>query len=357
QEAIIAQGWTVAKTRLQGLSAQEWTRGAQKLTGEISLPQEAHVYEKIWQQGLAPLYQRVPQMLLAFSEEISRFASRLLMARLSLPKQLGFKMAGGRHLIEKVLVYFFEEKLPDYMQAKAGDASTLFHEWAMQALAGQSLANLGMNISTQEGRWLVLQAARLELVDVPALAAMLETQLAQIPEKQATHIERGGARMAMQLLSKGEAPFVQQLLRQLNMRAILDQSEAFGTALCQKLLTQGSLDTLLSLETGGAWQKVRDLLTFDEEEKVAIVQLGTGFQNVVGPAFWAYMLHEGRQLVMLIDVPGITARQICALSPEALEVMVRGIAQPYFKRVERMGWMGAVVALPATALSMMLGGF
>ena len=36
---------------------------------------------------------------------------------------------------------------------------------------------------------------------------------------------------------------------------------------------------------------------------------------------------------------------------------MRGIAQPYFTRVERMGWLGAVVAIPATVVSRLLGGF
>ena len=60
---------------------------------------------------------------------------------------------------------------------------------------------------------------------------------------------------------------------------------------------------------------------------------------------------------MLLDVPNLVQQRIEGLSPEALEKLVRDMAQPYFTRVERMGWLGAVVAVPATMLSMMLGGF
>ena len=69
------------------------------------------------------------------------------------------------------------------------------------------------------------------------------------------------------------------------------------------------------------------------------------------------MIREVRALVLRVDVPGLVEERINALSPELLEQMVRGIAQPYFTRVERMGWLGAVVAIPATLASRALGGF
>ena len=71
----------------------------------------------------------------------------------------------------------------------------------------------------------------------------------------------------------------------------------------------------------------------------------------------SYLTLEGRSQLALIDVPGLVEARINALSPQVLERLIRDIAQPYFTRVERMGWLGAAVAVPATVISRALGGF
>lgn len=118
-----------------------------------------------------------------------------------------------------------------------------------------------------------------------------------------------------------------------------------------------SFDVLMGLEEGGLWQRVDEMLSFSEDEKQALTAYTFDAWQSVEPAVWAYIASEGRTLLVLLDVPNLVQQRIEGLSPEALEKLVRDMAQPYFTRVERMGWLGAVVAVPATMLSMMLGGF
>ena len=58
------------------------------------------------------------------------------------------------------------------------------------------------------------------------------------------------------------------------------------------------------------------------------------------------------------DPDGVPLREMMyARDDMALNNLRLAARKPYFTRVERMGWLGAVVAIPATMVSRMLGGF
>lgn len=113
---------------------------------------------------------------------------------------------------------------------------------------------------------------------------------------------------------------------------------------------------LLATDQGRLWQWVESVLDLSEAQKMVLIDTTHRIWLEVAPIFWGIIGQRGRELLMMVDVPTLTYDRICALSPQELEGMVRAIAQPYFIRVERMGWLGAVVAVPATLISMMLGG-
>lgn len=116
------------------------------------------------------------------------------------------------------------------------------------------------------------------------------------------------------------------------------------------------MNALLSVDNNRLWEWIEDVITVSEEEKTVIVKATQAVWMEMAPIFWQVIGQRGRELLMMVDVPNLTHDRICALSPQELEVMVRDIAQPYFTRVERMGWLGAIVAVPATMISMLLGG-
>lgn len=124
-----------------------------------------------------------------------------------------------------------------------------------------------------------------------------------------------------------------------------------------ELVREGSLNALFSLPSGTLQQRLCAALVLTPEEERRCIAFAAKLWQLVEPVCIATVIREGRALVLLVDVPGLVEERINALSPELLEQMVRGIAQPYFTRVERMGWLGAVVAIPATLASRALGGF
>lgn len=63
-----------------------------------------------------------------------------------------------------------------------------------------------------------------------------------------------------------------------------------------------------------------------------------------------FILEEGAPWIDHLNLPKIVAGRVEALDPEELEELIRKIADPYFHHVERMGWIGALVAVPASVL-------
>ena len=117
-----------------------------------------------------------------------------------------------------------------------------------------------------------------------------------------------------------------------------------------------SIGKLFAVNDEQLWTWCNNMLHLSYVEKESVIEWAQTIWRETAPSFWRVIGQRGRVLMMLIDIPTLTHDRICSLSPEELEVMVRDIAQPYFTRVERMGWLGAVVAVPATMISMILGG-
>lgn len=66
------------------------------------------------------------------------------------------------------------------------------------------------------------------------------------------------------------------------------------------------------------------------------------------------LMNEMKSLLIAFDFSTIATRAVDNKNAKELEALLRGIANPYFRQVERMGLLGAVVALPATFLGRFL---
>ncbi len=72
------------------------------------------------------------------------------------------------------------------------------------------------------------------------------------------------------------------------------------------------------------------------------------------PAGEKLLMGEMKSLLIAFDFSTIATRTVDNKNAKELEALLRGIANPYFRHVERMGLLGAGVALPATFLSRLL---
>lgn len=347
------------QNELQMASSKRLGRMAQGLMDQAVVAHQGDG-APLW-QALQPHYRYLPEFLSARTTQIATALGSMICARLSFPLQFGYKLAGGDALVEQVVKVFVDKKLPSYLFRREEEVAEVFVSWCENSIAGASLAELGINVTPENG-------------------AILQELVERIPQGAVHEVLLGG----FMKLTAMEAPMRSALEYQFTIAfspviALVQTDEAkkllaraMGalawpklTALAQSPIQAGaravlqnlSFDVLMGLEEGGLWQRVDEMLSFSEDEKQALTAYTFDAWQSVEPAVWAYIASEGRTLLVLLDVPNLVQQRIEGLSPEALEKLVRDMAQPYFTRVERMGWIGAVVAVPATMLSMMLGGF
>lgn len=359
-----AASGALSQTLAQGLravSSEAWVREGNAALAAIVLPSEAAAFEDFWQRYGQPEYRLLPERLLAHTAEMAGLIDEWLQPRLSFALQLGYHMAGGQRLIQAVLDIFCGKKLPSYLfnrEAAFGGAAV---GWMQEHLAGRSLLALGVSLSQAEGEGLQTLAASLRAEDWQITLLNLFHLAEQLDAQQEAKAFAALGRFVRSewavLFDESGAQTAQKVWQAVEWERVLNRLtpcfEVVGAALVQRR----DLDALLSVPDGHfaqAWQQMRQ---WRPEEAQMGHALAAHLWNMVSPSCMATLTIEGRRLLLLIDVPGLVEERINALSPKMLETLMRGIAQPYFKRVERMGWLGAVVAVPATVVSRMLGGF
>lgn len=345
---------------LQWVDAKTWKEKGNRAFSLVVLPAERDFYEKLWQK-LLPYYKGLPELLLENIDALAGLADGILRKRLPFAMQMGYQMAGGKRYLAAVLEIFIGKKLPAYLFRREARIGDLLVDWAMNSVAGRSLAECGLAFSDEEGRWLQDICAGMAPAPVQRFVQEILRRLAAVSEDTAARFTSALAVFGMHLFQQWLGPAEKDALRQglaaLNWAALSGRMAPALVALSEGVFDDLSFDALLSLEDGSIWQALMEALSFDERETAVLTTVGNELWQIVEPAIWAYLVREGQTLLFLIDVPGLVEERIRGLSPALLEDLMRGIAQPYFTRVERMGWLGAVVAIPATVVSRMLGGF
>ena len=190
-----------------------------------------------------------------------------------------------------------------------------------------------------------------------AVLLALAAHMRELPEQAEARLMTRALRLAGALTTDSGEYVWQNIWAALAWAEVIGRFEPAVVMLGDELVREGSLNALFSLPSGTLQQRLCAALVLTPEEERRCIAFAAKLWQLVEPVCIATVIREGRALVLLVDVPGLVEERINALSPELLEQMVRGIAQPYFTRVERMGWLGAVVAIPATLASRALGGF
>lgn len=343
-------------TMLHGFSEENWVTMGNTLLEQCHFPKKEVFYDKVWQQ-VVPFYRTLSDVLIQYTPDIVDSLDRFVSKKLSFPLQLAYRMAGGNRQIERVVRYFITKKLPDYVQAKEMQVEMRLKQWAMMQFSGRSLMACGVTMSNAQGQWLFeeIQAVQAEQLHQHALALFMCVEKWPISY--------------MNALTKDVAiitqPFVEDLVEYLQQTKATQCVSWETMAHClvpvleivqEKGLREVSVGAMLSFSDERVWAWCDEMLHLSEVEKCYVIKNMQALWHDVAPIFWQAIGQRGRVLMMMVDIPSLTQERICALSPQELEMMVRDIAQPYFTRVERMGWLGAVVAVPATMLSTMLGG-
>ena len=334
---------------LRQIDAPRWTEIINALLEAVHLPEEKAFYDKIWHQIL-PAYKSLPEWLMSQSDRLAQWGDDKIRSRLSFTMLLGYQMAGGKSLVASVLDVFLNKKLPAYLfRREAAIAETAKH-WLQQTFSGQSLTALGVTMAESEGDWLQEMMAALTSTQLQHLLLNLLRSVRTLPAEGETWF----VQQTLALLTRTQMPNTDTLLltqgwAALDWGKVLLRAEPAVKLFAEKMVKESSMDSLLQHMEGISAHWLHSVL----KESGVVLHAW----RMVAPALSAALVREGRTLVLLVDVPGLIEARIAALPPELLERMVRDIAQPYFTRVERMGWLGAVVAVPAIGLSHMLGGY
>ena len=86
-------------------------------------------------------------------------------------------------------------------------------------------------------------------------------------------------------------------------------------------------------------------------EEVLPVSLREELTSWVVQAFLASLQQEGSAVLKEMNLAQVTSVQVQAMDAQQLEQLVHGFAQPYFKHIQNMGWLGAGFAIPGILLS------
>ena len=345
----------ITKT-LHGLSEERWVALGNGVLQHWYLPKNEAVYEKAWQHIL-PIYQDLSSRLLRYTHEIAGALGDYISKKLSFPLQLAYRMASGDRQIERVVAYFIEHQLPDYLALREEQVQMQLKRWAMAQFAGRHLMDCGVTLSEAQGQWLAQWSQGIQADLVHRHILNLLVHIEKWPNSYLDALTKDVSVVVAPILEVGAqclqemkmTSYIKWALLAERLSPVLDiaRKEAFCDV---------SIAEMLSLSELRFWAWCDEIFRWSHVEKNSVITCTQGLWRDVAPTFWQTIGQRGRVLMMMIDIPTLTYDRICALSPQELEVMVRDIAQPYFTRVERMGWLGAVVAIPATIISMILGG-
>lgn len=340
---------------VQGMTVEEWMNLGNRFLSQWHSPANRAFYDNLWHR-LRPHYQKLPIILSDYSTDIAGAVGQYVQRKLAFPLQLAYRMAGGERQIERIVKHFVTDKLPEYMEVRELQVEQRFTEWMNAQFANQNFLDSGVCLSEAQGQWIVelMEKWSVDTVHLHFLSAFAWL------EKDPTVFSQSFMETCLQIAN----PLLEPLSDMLKKAVKNDVSwHKLSCALAPLLdylqtnvLKDISMNALLSVDNNRLWEWIEDVITVSEEEKTVIVKATQAVWMEMAPIFWQVIGQRGRELLMMVDVPNLTHDRICALSPQELEVMVRDIAQPYFTRVERMGWLGAIVAVPATMISMLLGG-
>lgn len=321
------------------------------------------VFYRFGQKAIVSL----PDLLWRQRETLAEKLADAIFERLSRMMQMGFAVIDGEQYILRALEIFLDTYAPAYFERHQSYFETETAAGLAVLLAEKSGTELGLNWDSDTMQRLLqgTTEAALQLKTDQWLAGRAVQALQEDSAHNLQPLAEVAAGMGADTLrylsgdswAKGWLALNLRILDEVCHQKDIDHT-AVLSALQSWLTTPALQDmTVASCMTEQSAEALSDALyrffTISDEERVAVVQpflLTLG--DRIYPPVVDFVREEGRTLVALVDLPVLTETRIASLDSRELEQLVRQIANPYFHHVERMGWWGAVVAMPATMLAM-----
>lgn len=328
-----------------------------EVLNEVKLPTSKQFYEKLWKVFI-PLYEKIPNKLLENKDEWIEKIDHKIYKRLSFPLQLTYRMMNGKKYIEKVMLYFIKNKLPYYMENKKMEIQPLVVNWGMIQFSSQPLLSCVYPVSQEEIKYLkeVIhtfseeQIQHIFLNTVAKIGRMDPAKYQYFWMYYKHWINKGLFYVLKKIVGSAQTKEM--------FHSISKATERSWHSFCNdiaQMMSDVSIARAMSMSDEAFWHYLNTIADFNKQEKTEIIEVAHRILTSLEPMLFSYVLEQGQRFIDIVDVPQLAYQSVCDLSPESLEVLVREIAQPYFTHVERMGWFGAVVAIPATAISIALG--
>lgn len=282
-------------------------------------------------------------------EKITQILADRIYQELSSLQQIAFALGDGEKYVRRLVENLIGKELRDFVdlhERELVDGLTR----GLQETGGQiSLGDLGLERIVKIGSAYLGQSSILDPGSscwhgmggyVAGLVSDLQTQgLLGLERERSSWLDRFFEQSGL-----GYEDFAD--LRE-SVRITLRETESVAYFRRQPVvnwLTPKSIDSIL-YSVADLCRLPQDILQGSAKE--AFLLAG----DIIYPAVIDFILEDGAGWVSLLDLPKIIANRIDSLDPRELECLIRKIANPYFHHVERMGWLGGLVAVPATILA------
>lgn len=352
--------------KLSTLSGAALCEGLDRVAGRLQLPAADHALYGSLAGGLMRAYDQLPTRLAPQIPRLSKRLSGRIRGHLPLSVDFLFGLMNGTRLIEGVLDCLVTRHLPAYLADRRDVYSRQAEAVCADVLTGRSLRDLGLDFKGEDAEVLLTTVVRaggqgLDGLDGRKSASLIH-RLTPVLEKlvlysaQALAPRQGQASSALLWLSR-RLEEIYALASPAQKRLLVGHCRSLVHAAPAQLFFDLSPRDLLP---AAVWAAYRDtavrLLTAPDDhelEEALLARVEVIFDkgwDELSPLFASY----GQLLIAVLQLPQVAQMQINQLSPALLESMVRNIANPYFRHVERMGALGAVVAVPATIIAQMI---
>lgn len=340
-----------------------------RLFRRVKLSNNLLFYENLIAR-IMPFYDKLPSICQTYEKAIAKLLIGKIKTNLGFRAGLAYRMMGGDRYVLRALKLFLYEKLPLFLKDEKEAFETLVIDYIKTHFMDKCLHDFGLSKDNAQIKLFVAQLFESKEKERLKLSLILH-----VKEKVITPLKT---------LAESKGVFSENLSNYINLprvlkegeKSLLPKLERFLLALQDEVLSYVLTSHINSLFPDwakniarmiGQWE-VHSMLNVDRLSHIEAVLNGKGVlpDNRFKLAIETYMydaskfllpelsklfIAQTKPLLQAFDFSSVATYAIDKKDARALEVMIRQIANPYFKRVEKMGFLGALVALPSSVLS------
>lgn len=339
------------------------------LFSQIKLPSSSNFYETLVAQ-IMRLYSKLLPFIQAYEKTLAKTLILKVKAKLGFRAGMAYRMMSGDRYILRALKIVLYEKLPLFLAEEQEEVKVLLLTYLKNHFRQKSLAELGLS---KENLYLQALAKRLfaeREKERLKLGLILQAKekiigpLKTLTENTGIFSENFNTYFN---LSKLEKEVQSALMPKVEKLLLTLQDEALSyvlTSHVKELFPDWAKNIAHMI---GAWE-VKTMLNVDRLKHIEAVLNGKGvlpdnrFKLVIEtymydatkqllPEASQLLIGQTKSLLQAFDFSSVATHAVDKKDARELELMIGQIANPYFRRVERMGLLGAVVALPSSILS------